>query len=52
MSHQVSQGLIVGWRQQQQTLMDGLQAGLSILQFCGIEVWIKVKEQKQSVEAE
>lgn len=38
MSHQVSQGLIVGWRQQQQTVMDGLQARLSILQFCGVKV--------------
>lgn len=46
MSHQVSQGLVVGWRQLQQTLMDGLQSGLSILQLCGIKIQIAVRHQE------
>lgn len=50
MSHQVSEGLIVGWRQLQQTLMDGLQSGLSILQFCGIKVQINVRLQSVEVQ--
>lgn len=29
-SHQVTEGLIVGWWELQQTLMDGLQSGFSI----------------------